>query len=100
MRVRPVPGKKVGRTPILAEPIEICSATHKYGAGQSRFSGARKKASRHGERSQSMGDDVHNYVFAASFVFAEWPLRGTSNLRARGIILNSTGRRASGSPST
>jgi hypothetical protein len=100
MRIGAVPRQKGRRTPILTQPIDIRGAAHKYGTYYCQFACARKKASHDGERCESMGDDVHSYVFAGAFVSEARPLRGTSSFRARGIILNSTGSRASGSPST
>ena len=100
MRVRAVPRQKCPRTGITAQPIDVGNASSKYRTSHRQFACAREKAARDGQRCQSMSDEVHGYVGAFVFDGAERPLLGTSNFSARGTILNSTGRRASGSPST
>src|SRR5580704_12569192 len=100
MSIGAMPGEECGWSKIVAQPVDVSNSSHDHDRGHRRFARAREKASRDGERGKSMRDDVHGYVFAISLDPEESPLPGTSSFKARGMILNSTGRRASGSPST
>src|SRR5207237_1224211 len=97
MRCGSMPMEIRGRTKVCAKPVEIgnaaCDNDRKHDAPGS----TRKKAALQRERGQSMGYRVHGFYLlpAASFTGP-----GTSKRSACGTIRNSTGKRASGSPST
>jgi len=95
-----MPGEECGWSKIVAQPVDVSNGPDDHDRSHRSFARAWEKASCDGERGESMGDDVHGYVFAVTFDSEERPLRGTSSFNARGMILNSTGRRPSGSPST
>ena len=100
MNVSVVPSEKRRWAEILAQQIDIGEHPGENGSCHRWLARTWKKSSRDGKRGKSMSDDVHGYEFALAFDSEGRPLRGTSSLSARGTILNSTGRRASGSPST
>src|SRR5215475_2735160 len=95
-----IPREVSGWTKNSAQPINIRECSSKKDRNQNRARNSWEKAALEGERSESVCDRVHGEFYAAVAEAFSGNSSGTSSLSARGTILNSTGRRESGSPST
>src|SRR5438094_7438501 len=100
MREGAMPSEVRGRAEICAYVVHVGqhSSDHRADDGQARR--PRKNCAGQRKRRQSMADVVHGQLFEEFIAFTLTMLEGTSSFRARGTILNSTGSRASDSPST